>query len=63
MSRLFLKSLSLDMIKVARDRGIVHMINTRAKEHHLIARDPGIVVPYSEEVTCSLMIGWSIVEP
>ena len=48
--------------KVARDREIVHMIITRAK-HHLIARDPGIVVLYSEKVTCSLMIGWSIVEP
>ena len=30
-SRLFLKSLSLDMIKAARDRGIVHMIVTRAR--------------------------------
>ena len=30
-SRLFSKSLSLDMIDVARDRGIVHMINTRAR--------------------------------
>ena len=48
--------------KVARDRGIIHMIGTRAK-HHLIARDPEIVVLYSERVTCSLMIGWSIVEP
>ena len=27
---LFYKSLSLDMIEVARDRGTVHMINTRA---------------------------------
>src|ERR1700735_2142177 len=26
-------------------------------------RNTGIVVLYSEEVTCSLMIGWSIVEP
>ena len=34
--------------KVARDRGIVHMINSRAK-HHLIARDPETVVPYSEK--------------
>ena len=48
--------------KVARDRGIVHMIGTRAK-HHLIAHDPEIVILYSEGVTCSLMIGWSIVEP
>ena len=47
---------------MARDRGIVHMIGTRAK-HHLIARDPEIVVLYLVEVTCSLMIGWSIVEP
>ena len=47
--------------KVARDHGIVHMINTRT-EHHLIARDPEIVVLYLVEVTCSLMIGWSIVE-
>ena len=62
MLHLFLKSLSLDMINVARDRGIVHMITTRA-EHHLVARDPEIVVLYVEEVTCSLMIGWSIVEP
>ena len=61
-SRLFLKSLSLDMIDVARDRGIVHII-VHVQEYHLIARDPGIVVLYSEEVTCSLMIGWSIVEP
>ena len=30
-SRLFSKSLSLDMIEVARDRGIVHMIDTRAR--------------------------------
>ena len=30
-SRLFLKSLSLDMIDEARDRGIVHMIVTRAR--------------------------------
>ena len=48
--------------KVARDRGIVHMIITRTFER-LIARDPGIVVLYSEEVTCSFMIGWSIAEP
>ena len=31
VSRLFLKSLSLDMITVAHDRGIVHMIVTRAR--------------------------------
>ena len=53
---------------VARDRGIVHMIDTCARtthvqEHHLIAHDPGIARLYSEGITCSLMIGWSIVEP
>ena len=48
--------------KVARDRGIVHM-STHVHKYHLFARDPGIVVLYSEAVTCSLVIGWSIVEP
>ena len=48
--------------KVARDRGIVHMIVTHARTSPF-ACDPGIVVLYSEEVTCSHMIGWSIIEP
>ena len=54
-------SKNVGVVRAARNGTKVTVSSSKAELP--LQRDPGIVVLYSEEVTCLYMIGWSIVEP